>query len=140
MTIQPTELVNEACARLADQRSSHWQNRAQFFGVAATVIRRVLLDHARYRRAQCRDRKRETPLDQSLPFMSKSRAEELIQLDDALTTLSSYSDRQARVVELRYFGGLSIKETAEVMNIAPATVKRNWSVAKTWLYQQLHCQ
>lgn len=138
ITIQATELVNEAYVRMAEQRVGKWRNRAHFFGIAATVIRRVLLDHARFRHAQCRDRHNETRIDDHQPSMSKSRAEELIHLDEALNTLASFSHRQAKVVELRYFGGLSIQETSDVLDIAPATVKRDWTVAKTWLYRQLH--
>ncbi len=137
ITLQATELINEAYIRLNDQRIGEWQNRAHFFAMAATVIRRVLLDHARYRLAARRSRRADTPIEQAPVLMSEQRAEEITQLDEALTRLAEVRERQANVVVLRYFGGLSIKETGMVMDIAPATVKRDWVEAKAWLYSQL---
>jgi len=135
VTLEPTEVLHEAYLRLADQRVSDWRNRAHFFALAATVVRRVLLDHARHRLAARRDRRVEVPLetDHNRLFMTETRADELIQLDEALSTLATLDLRRARVVELRYFGGLSVEETAEVMGVGTATVKRDWALARAWL-------
>jgi RNA polymerase sigma factor (TIGR02999 family) len=135
-TLQATALVHEAYMRLVDQREVAWQNRAHFFGIAAQIMRRILVDHARMQKAEKRgsgeipivlDEKLDVP-DQQLDFVA---------LDDALKALGELDPRQARLVELRYFGGLNIEETAEVMNISPATVKREWAGARTWLRREL---
>jgi len=136
-TLQSTALVHEAFLRLVDQTRTDWRSRAHFFGVAATIIRNILVDHARARQAA----KRGGPmpalsLDEAVAFPS-SRDFELIAVDDALLNLSRFDPQQSRIVELRFFAGLSIEETAEVLQISPSTVKRDWILAKTWIFQTL---
>lgn len=138
LTLQTTDLLHEAWLRLVDQTRAEWQNRAQFFAIASTVVRRVLLDYARRRRAQQRDRYAEVPLADAAEPLTLPRAIELIDLDTALEQLQALDERQARIVELRYFGGLTIAETADALDISPATVKRDWEHARAWLYCQLH--
>jgi len=136
-TLQPTALVNEAYLRLSSQRSVNWVNRAQFFGVAAQMMRRILVTHAESRNAAKREgMATRVTLDESLSW-SGGRELDLVELDQALTALAALDARQARVVEQRFFAGLSIEETAEVLNISPATVKREWTVAKAWLRRAL---
>lgn len=139
VTLDPTEVLHEAYLRLSDQKVSDWRNRAHFFALAATVVRRVLLDHARHRLAARRDRRVEVSLetDHHRHLMSEDRADELIQLDEALSALSALDVRRARVVELRYFGGLSVEETAEVLGVGTATVKRDWALARAWLRNRI---
>lgn len=136
-TLQPTALVNEAFIRLVDQRNVRWQNRAHFFGVAAQAMRRILVDHAR---AQHRIKRggvqQNVTLDEGM-LAAAARSVDVLALDEALGRLAVLDARQARVVELRFFGGLSVEETATVMDISPATVKREWSMAKAWLFTQL---
>jgi RNA polymerase sigma-70 factor, ECF subfamily len=136
-TLQPTALVNEAYLRLIDQRQSHWQNRAQFFGVVAQLMRRILVDHARARHAI----KRGGP-HLSLPSSHADRFGEqpdadLLALHDALNRLAELDPQQGQIVELRFFGGLTIEETAEVMHISHATVEREWKLARAWLRREL---
>jgi RNA polymerase sigma factor (TIGR02999 family) len=135
-TLQPTALVNEAYLCLAKQDDVRWQNRAHFLAIAANTMRRVLVDHARERGALKRggDRQRVT-LRSSIAL--EDRDVDIISLDEALRRLASFDPAGARVVELRYFGGLSIDETAEAMDVSPATVKRSWTAAKAWLYREL---
>jgi RNA polymerase sigma factor (TIGR02999 family) len=136
-TLQSTALVHEAWLRLIDQRQVHWQNRAQFFGVAAEMIRRILIDHARGRQAAKRgDGAIKLSLDEAL-FTPDRRDLDLVALDDALQDLARLDPQQSRLVELRYFAGLSIEESAEVLGVSPATVKREWAAAKAWLYREL---
>jgi RNA polymerase sigma factor (TIGR02999 family) len=137
LTLQATELVNEAWIRLSSQRKADWNDRVHFFALASTTIRRILLDHARKRFAQRRDRRQEVRFDDQPGLLSHDRARELIDLDRALDRLGELDERQARLVELRYFGGLSVEETAKVLELSPATVKREWQVARAWLYRQL---
>lgn len=137
VTLQATELINEAYLRLSSQSETEWQNRSHFFAIAATVMRRILLDRARHRHSAKRDRRLESEAPPELEDMSASRAEQLLTLDMALEELAQLSPRQARVVELRYFGGLSIEETAVALDTSPATVKRDWSLARAWLMQKL---
>ena len=136
-TLEPTALVHEAYLRLIDQNRVSWQNRAHFFGVAANIIRRILVDHARARhrikRGGC-ELKVTWAADLKVPDQA---GVDLVALDDALKTLSDLDPQQARVVELRFFGGLSIEETASVLSISPATVKREWSTARVWLYREV---
>ena len=136
-TLQPTALVNEAFLRLVEQRDVQWQNRAHFFAIAAQAMRRILVDHARAHRRLKRggDQARVT-LDVAV-IAAESRAIDLQALDEALERLAALDERQARVVELRFFGGLSVPETAEVLQISAATVKREWSMAKAWLHAEL---
>jgi len=136
-TLQATALVHEAYLKLLGQHSVDWQNRAHFFGIAAQVMRRVLIDHAR---GHIRDKRggghEALPLDEALVF-SPQRAEEFLELDEALERLAKLDPRQAKIVELRFFGGLTVEETAEVVGTSPKTVKRDWSVAKAWLHGEL---
>jgi RNA polymerase sigma factor (TIGR02999 family) len=136
-TLQCTALVHEAYLRLMDQTRTDWQSRAHFFGVAATIIRNILVDHARARHAA----KRGGPapllsLDEAIA-VPQNRDMELIAVDDALLSLSRFDPQQARIVELRFFGGLSIEEAAEVMGISQSTVKRDWALAKAWIFHTL---
>jgi RNA polymerase sigma factor (TIGR02999 family) len=136
-TLQTTALVNEAYLRLIDQKNVRWQNRAHFFAIAAQMMRRILVDRARKRYNQKRGGDlRKVSLDQAA-VVSAEREGELIALDEALTGLEAIDQRKSRVVELRFFGGLNIEETAEVMAISPATVQREWSMAKAWLYREI---
>lgn len=137
-TLQATGLVNEAYLRLVSQRDTDWRDRAHFFGIAARLMRQILVEHARARHAVKRGGNCQTPLrlDQDLEI-SSVRTRELIQLDDALGCLERIDRQQARVVELRFFGGLSVEETAEVLGVSPRTVKRDWAVARAWLHGEL---
>jgi RNA polymerase sigma factor (TIGR02999 family) len=136
-TLQSTALVHEAWLRLIDQNHVHWQNRAQFFGIAAEMIRRILIDHARNRQAAKRgDGALKLSLDEALGAPDR-RDFDLVALDDALKDLAKLDPKQGQLVELRFFAGLSIEESAEVLGVSPATVKREWAVAKAWLYREL---
>ena len=136
-TLQPTALVNEAFLKLIDQRAVRWQNRAHFFGIAAQAMRRILVDHARAHAAGKRgDGARKIPLDAAATIGAPVDVD-LLALDDALTRLAAIDPQQSRVVELRFFGGLTMEETAEVMRISPATVGREWRMAKAWLFAEI---
>ena len=136
-TLQPTALVHEAYLRLIDQRRANWQNRSQFFGIAAQMMRRILVDHARLRQAGKRgDRDYQVSLDQA-DLVANQQAVDLLGLDDALNRLVTFSLQQSRIVELRYFGGLTIAETAALLGVSHATVEREWSVARAWLRREL---
>ena len=135
-TLQATALVHEAYLRLIDQNVS-WQNRAHFFGMAAEMMRRILIDYARKHQAQKRGSGGvKLSLDDAI-HLTDERATELIALDDALKALAEFDPQKSRIVELRFFGGLSIEETAEVLGIGTATVIRQWKMAKAWLYQEV---
>ena len=136
-SFQATVLVNEAYLRLVDAKDVAWQDRAHFLAVAARVMRRILVDHARARRAQ----KRGSPatrvtFDEALVVTSEPR-EDFVALDDALEALATFDERKGRVVELRFFGGLSVDETASVLNVSPETVRRDWRLAKAWLQREM---
>ena len=136
-TLQTTALVNEAYLRLVDSRRVRWQSRAHFFAVAAQLMRRILVDFARARRKLKRGGDAvHLSLDDAL-VISREPGAELIALDDALTTLATFDERKSKVVELRFFGGLSVEETAEVLNVSPITVMRDWGLAKVWLLREL---
>ena len=136
-TLQPTAIVHELYLRLSSQNRISWRNRGQFFAVAATMIRRLLVSHARKRGAVKRGGDAVVlSFDEVLGIPDRSLPE-LVALDEALRTLAGLSHRQSRVVELRYFGGLSIDETAEALEISPATVKLDWNLAKAWLFREL---
>jgi RNA polymerase sigma-70 factor, ECF subfamily len=136
-TLQPTALVHEAYLKLVGQRSVQWENRGHFLGVAATLMRRILLDYARVHRAEKRGGGgQKVMLDEGMA-VTGLRAVEMISLDRALTKLTALDPQQARIVELRFFGGLSVDETAQVMKLSPATVKRYWASAKAWLYREI---
>jgi RNA polymerase sigma factor (TIGR02999 family) len=131
-TLQPTALVNEAYLRLVDQKNVRWQSRGHFFGIASQLMRRILVDHARKRQAEKRGGgEAPVPFDEARGIPSQDR--DLVALDDALSDFARLDPRSAKIVELRQFGGLSIDETADVLEISPATVKREWTAAKAWL-------
>lgn len=135
-TLQATALVHEAYIRLVDWENVSWQNRAHFFAVAAQVMRKILVDYARQRKAQKRDGGQKLELDNAVSF-SAQREIDLIVLDEALETLAEFDAMQVKIVELRFFGGLTIEETAHALNVSPATVKREWTLAKAWLYKTI---
>jgi RNA polymerase sigma-70 factor (ECF subfamily) len=136
-TLQTTALVNEAYLKLVRQQAVNWQSRSHFFGIAAQVMRRILIDHARGHLRKKRGGTQEVlSLNEDLVFCPE-RSEELLRLDDALERLSKLDARQSHIVELRFFGGLSVEETAEFLSISPKTVKRDWSVAKAWLHAEM---
>ncbi len=136
-TLQTTALVNEAYLRLIDSSQVQWQNRAHFFAVSAQLMRRILVDFARSRKSLKRGAEaRQVTLDDSLE-VSSERGADLIALDDALNSLAGMNPRQSQIVELRYFGGLSEEEVAEALKISPRTVRRDWSLARAWLYREL---
>lgn len=136
-TLQTTELVNEAYTRLLGKKVSNWQNRSHFFGVTAQVMRHILIDHARRRQfAKHGGEARHVSLENAV-VMTHERAAELIALDEALLELEQIDPRKSRVVELRHFGGLSLEETAKVLDISLMTVRRDWRAAKAWLYRRM---
>ena len=135
-TLQPTELVDEAFVRLVGQQGTTWENRSQFYALAARTIRRILVDHARRRHRAKRDGGVHVTLDEAVSDERGDRLD-LIALDDALQQLETLSPRQARVVELRFFGGLDVEATAQSLEISPATVKRDWTFARAFLLQSL---
>lgn len=135
--LQTTALVHEAYLRLVNQRSVRWQNRAQFFGVAAQLMRRILVDHARALHSAKRGSGVPTlPLSEEAT-LSPERAEEIVVVDEALRRLKEIEPRKSRVVELRFFGGLSVEEAAEVLGTSPVTVARDWRAARAWLYHEI---
>ena len=137
-TLQTTALVHEAYLKLIDQNRVQWQNRAHFFGIAAQAMRRILVDNARQRLADKRGAGVEkVSIDEGLIDISDERAGNLIDLDEALQKLSAIDKQKSDLVELRYFGGLSIEETAEVLGVSIATVNRQWRLAKAWLYNEV---
>jgi RNA polymerase sigma-70 factor (ECF subfamily) len=138
-TLQPTAVVNEAYMRLVPQRGIHWENRAHFFGIAARMMRRVLVDHARRRQAAKRDGLASQPVTISGVAAPTPPVEavDVLALHDALSALGELDARQAELVEMRYFAGLTIDEIAEVLKISPATVKREWTTAKLWLRRRM---
>ena len=139
-TLQTTALVNEAYLRLIDQTHVNWQNRAHFFGIAARIMRQILIDHARgVRRDKRGGAQVLLPLDEAIVF-SPSKSASLVALDEALERLEGKDPRKARVVELRYFGGLTVEETAEVLQVHPNTVARDWTLAKAWLKTELQSE
>jgi len=135
-TLETTALVHEAYLKLVDQQRTTWQNRAHFFGIAAQAMRRILVDSARRRQAQKRDGGSPITLDDNVPGRF-APSDDVIAVDEALTRLATLDARQARIVELRDFAGLSIEQTAESLGISPATVKRDWMSARAWLQREL---
>jgi len=136
-TLQTTALVHEAYLRLVDQNRVHWQNRAHFFGIAAQMMRRILVDHARSHRYAKRGGGAPVVSIDDVAVMSKERAAELVELDEALASLAAVDPRKARVVEMRFFAGLTEEEIAEVLHVAPNTVQRDWTMAKAWLRREM---
>ena len=137
-TLQATGLVNEAYLRLVSQQATEWRDRAHFFGIAARLMRQILVEHARARHAAKRGGTAQlfVSLDKGLD-VSSARSRDLLQLGDALQCLERLDPQQAHIVELRFFGGLTVEQTAEVMGISPRTVKRDWAVARAWLHGEL---
>jgi RNA polymerase sigma factor (TIGR02999 family) len=137
-TLQTTAIINEAYLRLLDENRIEWQNRAHFFAVSAQVMRHILIDYARRRHYAKRGGElKQLSLGNAESAMSVERAAELLALDDALQELAKIDERKSRVVELRYFGGCSLEETADILNISLMTVRRDWRAAKAWLYRAL---
>jgi len=135
-TMQPTALVHEAYVRLADSDNVKWETRAHFFNVAAQVMRNIMVDHARKHKAEKRGGGQKVSLDEAISF-SNERNIDLIALDNALNRLASLDSQQARIVEMRFFGGLKIEEVAAILNISETTVSREWLKAKLWLRSRL---
>ena len=136
-TLQTTALIHEAYVRLVDQHNVQWQNRAHFFGIAAQMMRRILVDHARTKkRAKRGGSDIKVSLDDATVAVPGQNVD-VVEIDEALSRLAKIDEQQSRVVELRFFSGLTVEETAEVMGISPATVKRDWSMAKAWLHREL---
>ncbi|MGE3108133.1 MAG: sigma-70 family RNA polymerase sigma factor [Phycisphaerales bacterium] len=136
-TLQTTALVHEAYMKLVDQRQTQWQNRAHFYAIAAQAMRRILVNHAKgVNRVKRGGKRARVPLDDSLAVAPEPDID-LVALDEALARLAAIDARKSRLVELRFFGGMSIEETAEVLGVAPATVKRDWNFARAWLYREL---
>ena len=136
-TLQTTALVNEAFVRLVPRKNVQWQNRAHFFGIAAQLMRTILVDHARSHACAKRGGGADKlELNEAL-VVSQHKASEVIALDEALKELELIDAQQSRIVELRFFGGLTVEEAAEVLHVSPATIKREWSTAKAWLYREL---
>ncbi len=141
-TLQTTALINEAYLRLVEQKNIHWENRAHFFAMAANMMRRILVDYAKSKHRVKRGGKdEELPLDEALSVAVESTKEatkiDLILLDETLNKLALKDEQEARIVELRYFSGLTVEETAEVLGISTMTVKRDWNVAKAWLRREM---
>src|SRR5215203_1743813 len=136
-TLQTTALVNEAYLKLIDQKKTHWQNRAHFFGIAAQIMRRILLNYARDQRRQKRGGNTVQVSLSEASVVCLKKPEELIALDEALKRLAVIDERKARVVELRYFGGLDVDETAEVLKVSAITVMRDWRFARAWLLREV---
>jgi len=137
-TLQSTALVHETYFKLVGQQRMRWQNRAQFFGIAAQMMRRILVDHARH---QARDKRgggaTKLSLDEAMATVEPASDVDLLALDEALTELAQIDPRGARIIELRFFSGLTLDETAEVLGISSGTVKRDWSTARSWLYREM---
>jgi RNA polymerase sigma-70 factor (ECF subfamily) len=136
-TLQTSALVNEAYLKLIDQKHVHWKNRAHFFALSAQLMRRILVDHARGRQYAKRGGGAQRISFDEAMVISKERGADLIALDEALERLAAIDLRKSKIVEARFFGGLSVEETAEALQISPVTVMREWSVAKAWLYNSL---
>lgn len=137
-TLQATALVHEAYLRLVNWETVSWQNRAHFFSVAAQVMRNILVDYARRKKSEIRGGNLERiTLDERIGFAPMSEID-LVALDDALNELAKLSERQSKIVELRFFGGLTIEETAETLKVSEMTIKRDWNLSKAWLYEKLN--
>ncbi|MEK6282457.1 MAG: sigma-70 family RNA polymerase sigma factor [Acidobacteriota bacterium] len=134
-TLQTTALVNEAYLRLIDQRDVHWRNRAHFFAIAAQMMRRILIDHAR-KRASAKGGGAKFSLEETA-VLSDERAAELIALDEALDSLAEIDERKSKIVEMRFFGGLGVEEIANVLGVSPDTITREWGRAKAWLHREI---
>ncbi len=136
-SLSPTGLVHEAFLKLVDQRSVTWAGRSHFFGVAAQAMRRILVDHARRRVAQKRGRQHQVTMSTDPRMPEPGPTDDIMAVDEALERLALVDQRQAQLIELRYFAGFSIEETADVLGVSPATVKRDWALARAWLQREL---
>ena len=137
-TLQTTALVNEAYLKLINQKKVEWESRSQFFGIAATMMRRILIDYAKQKhRVKRGGGGEDLPLDEALTITVSSTSFDLLALDEALDRLAAKEEHLAKVVELRFFSGLDVPETAQVLNVSESTVKRDWAMAKAWLYREL---
>jgi len=137
-SLQPTGLVHEAFIKLVDKRAIDWQDRNHFFAIAAQAMRRILVDRVRTKRRDKRGGVQDDlPLDEAQTISADGDRIDLVALDEALSALAVFDERQARIVELKYFGGMTLEETAELLDISPATVKRDWQIARAWLRQQI---
>ncbi len=136
-TLQTTALVNEAYLRLVDQRKANFKNRAHFFAICANIMRRILVDYARSRRYRKREGEARKVSLEEAAALSSERAAEVLAVDEALGKLASIDPRKSRIIELRFFGGLTIEETAEVMGASHATIEREWNTARAWLYREI---
>lgn len=136
-TFQTTELIHEAYLKLAGQEEHNWQNRAHFFGVAAKAMRHILVDYARSKQSKKRGGWERITLAENIAVSNEKRSDEIIELDESLKRLSQLDERKSRVVELKYFGGLTNEEIAEVLKISPETVRRDWRFSRTWLLRDL---
>jgi RNA polymerase sigma-70 factor (ECF subfamily) len=136
-TLQTSALVNEAYIRLIDWKTAKWENRAHFFGVSANLMRRILVDFARKRPRAGDEAARQVSIEEAL-IVSSEKDADLVALDEALNELAKFDERKAKIVELKFFGGLSVEETAEVLKISGVTVMREWNKAKAWLYRELN--
>src|SRR5688572_4301168 len=136
-TLQTSALINEAYLRLVNQRDVAWQDRAHFFAVAAQVMRRILIDHARRHQASKRGAGAQTVALDDMEVVSRERAAEFVALDEALVKLTGIDERKSRIVELRFFGGLTVEEVADVLKLSPITIKREWRSARAWLQREL---
>jgi len=137
-TLQTTALVNEAYLKLVEQRNVSWESRSHFFAIAANLMRRILIDYAKTKhRVKRGGVKEDLPIDEAVTIAVSETAFDLLELDQVLTRFAEIDEQQAKIVELRYFSGLSIEETADVLKISPATVKRDWLLAKAWLHREL---
>jgi RNA polymerase sigma factor (TIGR02999 family) len=139
-TLQPTALVHEAYMKLIDISDVSWQDRAHFFAVASNVMRHILVDHARARAAEKRGGERERIALEDAVNLSDKADVDLLALDEAMRQLAEFDAQQSKIVELRFFGGLTIEETAHVIGISPATVKREWTMAKAWLFRRMKAE
>lgn len=137
-TLQTTALINEAYLKLIDQRNVQWQNRVHFFAIAAQAMRRILIDYAKTKHREKRGgTEAKLPLEEAALIAVDDQSVDLIVLDAALTRLAEIDEQKARIVELRYFSGLSVEETAEVLGVSKKTIERNWTMAKAWLHREL---
>jgi len=137
-TLQATALIHETYIKLIDQREANWESRAHFFAIAANLMRRILVDHARAKYREKRGGNAvKLPLEEAMLISGEEKNVDLMALDEALTRLEKIDEQQARVVELRYFGGLSLEETAEALRVSRTTVANDWSMAKAWLHREL---
>jgi RNA polymerase sigma-70 factor (ECF subfamily) len=139
-TLQTTALIHEAYLKLIDQKNVHWQNRAHFFGIAAQLMRRILVDHARTKKRAKRGGSDIRVSFNEANAVGPGRDLDIVALDEALARLSEIDEQQSKIVELRFFSGLTVDETAEVLAISPATVKRDWSMAKAWLHREISAE